>query len=260
MADKPPKITAADVRAALLLRYPAQSHALLFEVAPRTGGGTRYADAVAVGLWASHGHKIEGFEIKVARADWLAEMKQPEKSEPVLRHCHHWWLACPKGVAQVDELPPNWGLIELQAGGQLRVRVQAPKLEPAPVTLGFFASLVRRGVEADNAVVERVLATERAKLRTQIRAELERARADQLSYKHQQALDAVARLEALQARTGIDFASYQYGDDWFAAVDLLCTLGADFGRDSLRAVRDGLRQTAERIDRSGLLLEAADAD
>ena len=253
MADGNTKITAADVRAALVLRYPAQSHALMFEVAPRTGGGTRYADAVAVGLWASHGHAIEGFEIKVARSDWLNEMKQPEKSEPVMRYCNRWWLACPKGVATTDELPSNWGLLELQDNGTLRVKVQAAKLDPAPVTTGFFASLVRRGCEADNEVLQKLLQRESADQYRRIKSDLERAKARELTHEQSRANEAVARLEALKAKTGIDFADYRHGEDWFAAVELLHTLGSDYGRGSLRHLRVSLDGIASVIDKSGLL-------
>jgi hypothetical protein len=247
------KVTAAEVRAALALRYPSKSHALMFEVAPRTGGGTRYADAVAVGLWASHGHPIEGFEIKVSRSDWLHEMKQPEKSEPVMRYCNRWWLVCPKGVAAPDELPDTWGLLELHENGTLRVRVNAPKLEPVPVDRGFFASLVRRGVEADNATLDVLMQRERAGMVARLRDELSREGRRELSLKQERANEAIARLEALKEKTGIDFSDFNHGDDWFAAVDLLRHLGADYGRGSLRVVREALVGIAEAIDASGLL-------
>lgn len=247
------KITSADVRAALVLRYPAQSHALMFEVAPRTGGGTRYADAVAVGLWSSHGHRIEGFEVKVSRADWLNELKQPEKSEPVMRYCNHWWLVCPKGVATTDELPDNWGLLELQDNGTLRVKVQAKKLEPVPITIGFFASLVRRGCEADNEVVRLLVEKQAGEQYERIKAELHRGHVRDLSYKQQAATEAVARIEALKERTGIDFANYEYGDDWFKAVEVVAALGSDFGRGSMRALRKFADEIVKTIDKSDLL-------
>lgn len=116
------KITSAHIRAALLLRYPVGSHALLWEVANGTGGNTRrFADAVAIGLWPSHGHAIEGIEIKVSRSDLLNELKNPEKSQPVYQYCNRWWLACPKGMAIIDEIPQSWGLMEL-VGDSMRVK------------------------------------------------------------------------------------------------------------------------------------------
>lgn len=248
----PPKPKAADLRAALTLRYPAQSHALMFEVAPATGGGTRYADAVAVGLWRSHGHQVEGFEIKVARSDWLHELKQPGKSEPVMRYCHRWWLVCTPGVAKPDELPPGWGMMELQPSGTLKARVRAGKLDPVPVDLPFFASLVRRGCEPDNAAIESLLKRKAREQYDRIRAELIREGRDRLSHRHERAEAAIARLEAFKERTGIDLADYSHGDEWFRAADLLYQLGGTYGLGALRPLRDGLRKAADLIEKSGL--------
>lgn len=245
------KVTSAHVRAALALRYPKDSHALMFEVAPATGGGTRYADAVAVGLWASHGHQIEGFEIKVARSDWLTELKAPEKSEPVMRYCDRWWLVCAPGVAHADELPPNWGMLELQPSGTLRLRVKAPKLEPLALTRPFFASLVRRGVEPDNATLQVLLEREASRARESIRQELNRQRQHQLSHQQKAAEEAIQRLEALKVRTGIDFATYEYGESWFRAVETVERLQRNW--HGLPALREGLARCLEVIDKSELL-------
>lgn len=67
-------------------KYPSPEWAFMQEVAPRPIGG-RYADVVAVNLWSSRGYAIHGFELKVSRSDWLRELKQPEKAEPIFRYC-----------------------------------------------------------------------------------------------------------------------------------------------------------------------------
>lgn len=142
----PKKLDTLHAREMLRKRFPPPEWSLMEEVAPSTGGGTRYADAIAVNLWKSRGHAIHGFEIKVSRADWLRELKAPEKAEPLYRFCNHWWVVAPRGVVQDGELPSNWGLYELRESG-LSVGVQAPRLTPEPITIGFFASLMRRGHE-----------------------------------------------------------------------------------------------------------------
>lgn len=136
----------ADVRVLLEKRYAPTEWALLQEVAPATGGGTRYADAIAVNLWQSRGYAIHGFEIKVSRADWLRELKNPAKAESVGRFCDHWWIVAPKGIVEPDELPPTWGLLEARPASITTV-VTAPKLPAEPITREFFASLMRRGHE-----------------------------------------------------------------------------------------------------------------
>lgn len=101
-----------DLQHLLREAHPSGEWALLFEVAPRTGGGTRYADAIAVNLWKSRGYAVHGFEIKVSRADWLRELKQPEKAEEIFGHCDHFWVVAAPNVVKPDELPAGWGLME----------------------------------------------------------------------------------------------------------------------------------------------------
>lgn len=230
MTDPQKKVTSADIRAALMLRHPRQSHALVFEVAPETGGGTRYADAVAVGLWKSHGHKIEGFEIKVSRADFLNELKQPEKSQPVFRYCNLWWLVTPKGLVQPDELPESWGLLELQDSGTLRERVKPGRLSPDAVSVGFFASLMRRATEADHALVDSLVkkqlgeCVERAKQNMRH----ERSAADILRV--QAAEDGMALLERIKEETGLDLADYGWRrPSYVGAIKIVAALAGDYG-------------------------------
>lgn len=140
--------------AMLAKRYPAPEWALMREVAPATGGGTRYADAIAVNLWSSRGHAIHGFEIKVSRSDWLRELKQPQKADELCRNCDHWWIVAPRGVVKDGELPPTWGLLDLRETGLVQA-VGAAKLEAAPLTRAFFASLMRRSYERIEEIARR---------------------------------------------------------------------------------------------------------
>lgn len=140
----------------LRARYAPPEWAYMEEVAPSTGGGTRYADAVAVNLWSSRGHAIYGFEVKVSRSDWLRELKKPAKAEQsVFKYCDRWFVVAPKGVVNDGELPVTWGLLELRDSG-LFAKVEAPKLDPQPISKSFFASLMRRGHEQINKIAERI--------------------------------------------------------------------------------------------------------
>jgi hypothetical protein len=145
------RLTTDHARLMMRKRFAAPEWALLEEVAPSTGGGTRYADAVAINLWQSRGHAVHGFEVKVSRGDWLRELKQPEKAEPVFRYCDYWSIVAPKGVVKDGELPPTWGLFELRESGIVQV-VDGPKLEAVALTRAFFASLIRRGHEQIEAI------------------------------------------------------------------------------------------------------------
>lgn len=130
---------------ALTKRYAAPQWALAFEVADATGyGKSRSADAVAMGLWPSRGLEVHGIEIKVSRADWLRELRDPEKSAAVQRYCDRWWLAVSDAeIVRDGELPSTWGLLVLQKGGKLITKVEAPALTAEPLSRGFVAAMVR---------------------------------------------------------------------------------------------------------------------
>lgn len=125
-------------------RYAYAEH-----VRSETGFGDGYrnrvrtADAVAIDLWPSSGNAIHGFEVKVSRADWLTELRDPSKADAIKQFCMHWWLVVPDVDIVRSDLPLGWGLLAVGSDGVLRVRKRAPRLFPKPVTYGFLASLAR---------------------------------------------------------------------------------------------------------------------
>ena len=184
-------------------RHPAGEWAYLEEVAPRTGGGTRYADAVAVNLWHSRGHAVHGFEVKVHRSDWLRELKQPAKAEEVYAYCDYWWVVTEKGLVKDGELPPTWGLLE-RRGGSLYTVKAAPKLEPKALTRGFFASLVRRSHEG----IERKASAIHADKVAELRADYEKAKTEHRSSVKRELDTLTARIAEFEKKTGLSFNSY----------------------------------------------------
>jgi hypothetical protein len=197
-------VTTPMVRDLLRKRYAAPEWAFMEEVAPKTGGGTRYADGVAVNLWTSRGHAVHGFEIKVTRSDWLRELKDPSKAEPVFRYCDHWFIVAPRGVVHEHELPPTWGLLEVRAAG-LVVSKAAPKLEPQPVSRAFFASMMRRGFELLDAHAERKVTEVRAQARQELSDELKRREKDST----RELDDLKRRLAEFEAASGVTIDRYR---------------------------------------------------
>lgn len=150
MADgKPPVRGALTFTSAQLLdrlrnRYPASSHVILEEV--RNGAGfsaTRSADALVMGLWPSRGLLLEGFEVKRDRRDWLRELTDPGKADPMFAYCDRWWLLASPGVALEHEVPPPWGLLVATTRG-LTVARAAPQLDPKPLTRTVLAAILKR--------------------------------------------------------------------------------------------------------------------
>lgn len=153
-ATKTPKkqITAKEVRNMLRNKLskrndavPMPQHAVLFEV-PVDGvrrkemvssdGDTiiydervrRRIDAVSVGLWQRTEHLIQGFEIKVSRADLLSELKDLNKSAPAIALVDRWWLVLgdAKILKDTDEVPEGWGIMVVRGRGLSIVREAAP--------------------------------------------------------------------------------------------------------------------------------------
>src|SRR5579859_3830851 len=134
--------------AALAKRFAAPAYAFIPHCANATGAvATRTADAIAMSLWPSRGLELHGFEVKVDRSDWLRELKDPKKADDLFGYFDRWWLVVSEAsIVAEGELPPTWGLME-SAGAGIRVRQEAPKLEPQKFTRHFLAAILRRAWE-----------------------------------------------------------------------------------------------------------------
>lgn len=113
----------ASVFELLRKRHEGPAWAFLEEVRNGTGytrSRVRTADALAMSLWPSRGLHLNGFEVKVSRADWKRELDEPSKAEEIASFCHFWWLVVsdPK-IVQNGELPATWGLL-VQHGEKLK--------------------------------------------------------------------------------------------------------------------------------------------
>lgn len=89
----------------------------------------RICDFMAMDLWpGGYGRdahpKLHGHEVKVSRADWLTELKDPDKAEAFRRYCDFWWLVvADKNIVRAGELPDGWGLM-VASGRSVRAVVQ----------------------------------------------------------------------------------------------------------------------------------------
>ena len=123
------------------------SYAFLEQVGNATGWDcNRHADALAVSLWKSRGLAIFGFEVKVSRQDWIKELKNPDKAEPIAQYCHQWYLVLgDKDIVQFGELPMNWGLMVPHTKNSLKVVKPAViNKNPKPVDLDFLCGILRQ--------------------------------------------------------------------------------------------------------------------
>jgi hypothetical protein len=141
--------------------FPSPAYVRLPQVRNGTGyarSTTRTADAIIVSAWPSRGLWMAGVEIKVTRSDWKKELAHPDKADGIQRYCHHWYVACPKGLIDEAMVPKTWGLIEVN-GTTAEIARQAPELTPRPVDLLLVCSILRaaQDVMVSKDLVERMI-------------------------------------------------------------------------------------------------------
>lgn len=176
-----PALTSQQLGDLLAAKYPRDRYALFFNVPDEVGlKAKRRADAIAFGLWASVGHFVDGFELKVSRADWLREVKQVEKADPFVARCDRWWLVTSSpSIAKLEEIPACWGWMAATKSG-LRVQRPATRLpQPADGAMQrmFVLGILRMAQEhnADPEAHRRALDTQAQEHQRNIEERVRRA-------------------------------------------------------------------------------------
>lgn len=187
--------------------YPSPQWAVFYEVANAAGfNARRHADAVALGIWPSRGHRLIGFEFKESRRDWQRELRNPAKAEEIARFVDEWWLVCGDDkVARLEEVPEPWGLLVATPGRDTLIRRKAaipfPDRDPnAPLPRSFIAAMLRRvgetTVHKEEAARQVAEAVEKDLAGRQAARDVENLR--------RQLLEQQTALDAFRAATGID--------------------------------------------------------
>ncbi|MCK5605658.1 MmcB family DNA repair protein [Candidatus Pacearchaeota archaeon] len=105
------------------------------------GESGRRIDLFAMDCWK--GNTRISYEIKVARSDFLKELKHPEKREFALSISNKFYFAAPEGLIAKSELPIEAGLVEVSDDGKVTVAVEAPFRETLPPTWELVAKIFR---------------------------------------------------------------------------------------------------------------------
>jgi hypothetical protein len=107
-----------------------------------TGHATRRIDLYVTFLWDGDGQKRIAYEVKVTRADFLSELRNPEKRAFALSVSNEYYFATPLGLVRPSEIPSEAGLVEVSASG-VRVKRKAPDRETGRPSWHFVAALTR---------------------------------------------------------------------------------------------------------------------
>lgn len=235
-----------DIRAALRERYCKPEWVIFFEVANGTGShGRRYADAVAMNLFPSRGLEINGFEIKVDRRDWIKELKNPEKAEPVFKYCDRWWIIATENVVRPGELPKTWGLIEAK-NGKLRQDTAAPLLKPAPIDRIFSAALLRRAGERDEAEIRATVDVATREIRDQEREYSKK----EIERHDRERKNLEAKLTKVKETTGIDLLSWTPAEEMVAVIKYALSTDLCAAHGSAMSLRNLAARFVETIDKT----------
>ncbi|WP_405375945.1 MULTISPECIES: hypothetical protein [unclassified Microbacterium] len=144
---------------------------------------SRRIDGLYCGFFGSRGKYLRGYEVKVARSDWLAELDQPAKAETWEQNVHEWWIVAPDTtIVRPEELPHGWGLIVPSPNPRTKTRmdviVKATRHEDRqPSWKATHAIIQKADTERMRAVQERV-----ATLRAEHHAALDEEVRRRLSY------------------------------------------------------------------------------
>lgn len=249
--------TSTDIKKALMTTYAPPAHRLFFEVGNDTGTRVnRHIDALAVGIWPSVGYEISGIEIKVSRNDWKKEMSDPAKAQALMTFCDRWWLACPDGLISPDEVPATWGVYYLTEKGAIRVKKQAPRLTPEPVTKGFMAAVLRHTSSVDAELVDRLVLDKFTSLNKDFERRVESAVSDRVRSNAANTQAAIEIATTILELTGEDIRAYSGGVDRkaFAATymlmrdsGLLQHLGQGWG--GLAMIANNMRRDLDELEK-----------
>lgn len=224
--------------------YPSPEWAVFLEVS----AGSRYADAVALGIWPSRGQALVGFEFKESRRDWLREKKNPAKAEAAAQHVDGWYLvAGAADVAKPEELPEPWGLyIATPDRSKLKLVKPCqwfPDRDTTVMKRTFAAAMLRRVSETTIPRAEFNDAVE--KRATEIR---ERDGEGRAIKRLQEDLDrATAALDAFREATGVDLRRGYQGPTRIAAAVHAVLNGAG-ERRRIEYARQALAEATKTMD------------
>ena len=248
----------------LLERYPAPAWATFFEVASGIGRHSgRYADAITMSLFPSRGLDFHGFEIKHNRADWLRELKNPEKADLIASYCDYWWVVISdEKIVKLDEVPRPWGVL-VRKGASLVQTKAAKRLKARKIDRTFVAALLRRAEEM--AANERKLAQQKYSDTPEIKKSYEKGKKAGIEeanedFKMETANHSSLKREVaeFERKSGLDINQWN-GGRLGEAVESLRYLKKTTSVESLHSAAESLEKAAQELrSKASALFNAPD--
>ncbi len=129
-------------------RHDGDGWIVFSELSNRASGpGDRYADAFALGVWASTKYEAHLYEFKASREDLKKELRDPTKADGIGKYATYRWLVLEDEKIMRDlVIPEAWGILVPKVRGGSRILTvvrKAPKLKAVPFTPMFAIACVR---------------------------------------------------------------------------------------------------------------------
>lgn len=190
-------LTSKQIDGAVRKLYAGNGYSVLSQVRNGTGlsNEVRTADMLAISTWPSRGLFAEGIEIKSDKGDLKRELANPAKADEIAQYCERWWIACPEGLTEGLMIPPNWGVITVNAKLLSKVAVKGSALTAKPMDILLVCSILRNFTDGYIPREEVAPLVEKAR-----NEERERVSSN-LKYRHEQLEKAVA---SFQESSGIE--------------------------------------------------------
>lgn len=220
----------------------------------------RRADLIWQGVTAAGGSELIGHEVKVSRADLLAELADLTKSDPWHRFCDRWYLVIPHlSLTEGLEIPPTWGILTPPSGRRTRsctIARPAPKLNPYPKAPALLTLATWLHWRHHNAAEGRRAAEADAEQARESAAHWQRQvpAGDRHKSPQQEVVEQIVReLGGVRYGTGIgEWGTEIQPSDIVAALKDLGSIQhlADAAKRKLDSNRDELRRMARHIEQS----------
>lgn len=203
------KDTEESLFAMLAVRYQGPEW-ILFRHVP-DAKSRRYADVIGFSTWGSRGHTLRGFEIKVSRSDWLAEVKNPEKAGAFAHCVHDWYVVSAPGVVQPHEVPKTWGWIERHGSRLVQQKKAAVMSEASDVNVHFVARLFVSYRNEQERAMQRLREARLESIDAEVEKRLEHERERLAERATRDSKDAVATLQRFEAVAGFALDTWDVG-------------------------------------------------
>jgi hypothetical protein len=152
-----PPLTAKEILKALRASYGQMGMpwVLFDEFSPGTGasrGAACRIDAWALNCWPSGKFATVAYEVKISRADYLREMRDPSKREFAMKWSNWFYFITPAGLLLQGELPADCGLVEVSADLSVQTVAHAAYRETPAPTWTFVAAIARRTARVEKEI------------------------------------------------------------------------------------------------------------